>query len=176
MGGGKGETLERGAAAAADVDGVIGQLRQELVALGAPHHPYLLLLLLRSRRRSRARALGRLHAQCREHLACSAFSPPLSTRSQQQPPPPHQWEEEARRRGPPPGERTEPGPREKEQCVRERRELKEGGGKMPRRAGGEEPRGVSSAMRRRARLQEGGRGRRRGDRDKARTTPRFLSL
>lgn len=36
-------TLESGAASAADVDGVVGELRQELLALGAPHHPYLLL-------------------------------------------------------------------------------------------------------------------------------------
>ena len=38
--GGERSTLERRAAAAADVDGVSRQLRQELVALGAPHHPY----------------------------------------------------------------------------------------------------------------------------------------
>lgn len=31
--------MQSGATAAADVDGVGGQLRQELVALGAPHQP-----------------------------------------------------------------------------------------------------------------------------------------
>ena len=70
--GGERSTLERRAAAAADVDGVIGQLRQELVALGAAHHPYLLLLLRRRRRPVLRRRGGPLlllvvavHAQCR---------------------------------------------------------------------------------------------------------------
>jgi hypothetical protein len=61
-------TLERGAATAADVDGVIGQLRQELVALGAAHHPYLLLLRRRALHRGAGTVLLTLHAQCRRLL------------------------------------------------------------------------------------------------------------
>lgn len=76
-------TLERRAATAADVDGVIGQLRQELVALGAAHHPYLLLLLrrrrrwLRALRRGAGAVLHTLHAQCRR--GGSGGPPELST-------------------------------------------------------------------------------------------------
>ena len=51
------DTLERGAASSADVDGVVGELRQELLALGAPHHPHL--LLLRRRRTGSALPLHR---------------------------------------------------------------------------------------------------------------------
>jgi hypothetical protein len=63
-----GSTLERRAAAAADVDGVIGQLRQELVALGAAHHPYLRRRrrpVLRRRSRRGGALLLAVHAQCR---------------------------------------------------------------------------------------------------------------
>lgn len=81
--------MERGAAAAADVDGVIGQLRQELVALGAAHHPYLL-----RRRRALHRGAGAVlltrHAQCRRLLRPDGIPRPAAnqSQSQHQPPPP----------------------------------------------------------------------------------------
>jgi hypothetical protein len=56
-------TLERGAATAADVDGVIGQLRQKFVALGAAHHPYLLLRRRRALHHGAGAVLLTLHAQ-----------------------------------------------------------------------------------------------------------------
>jgi hypothetical protein len=159
--GGNGETLERGAAPAANVDGVIGRLRQELVALGAPHHPYRLM------RRSRARALVPLHAQCRRRAR-------ISTRSQQQPPPEPSASDPTGGRIRAMRKKT-PGPRGQEGQSKEAARCW-----VPRTAVGEKPRGVSRRGKRNAtkKGKRGGRGRRRerGDRDRARGRRRALSL
>jgi hypothetical protein len=157
--------LERGAAPAANVDGVIGQLRQELVAPGAAHDPYLLLLLLRPGRRScrRARTLLPLHAQCH------ALPLPLFfqvARSQQQPPPPLRQREARRRRAPPAdGSLNTSDAQEGERPAKPSKTAKRPGGRCQRAAAGGRNREVCLNARRSQQAQCDGRARSEGEED-----------